>query len=58
MALGVGHDAAYWAEFLRALHEVDPHLCVNIEHEDTSMGPIEGLEFATRTLLEAAAGLR
>lgn len=58
VALGVGHDAAYWAEFVRALHDVDPDMCVNIEHEDTSMGAIDGLEFATRTLFEAAGGLR
>ena len=58
VAVGVGHDTAYWAEFLRALHEVDPNMSVNIEHEDTSMGAIEGLELATRTLLDAAADLR
>lgn len=30
---------------MKALYEVD---------EDTSMGPIEGLEYTTKTLLEAA----
>lgn len=54
VAVGVGHDAAYWAEFMKALYEVDEDMWVNIEHEDTSMGPIEGLEYATKTLLEAA----
>ena len=54
VALGRGHDAAYWAEFLRALYEVDPEMMVNIEHEDVSLGRIEGLEVAAGVLLEAA----
>jgi sugar phosphate isomerase/epimerase len=55
VAVGKGHDAEYWAEFLKALYRVDPNMIVNIEHEDTSMGRIEGLEFATKVLKEAAA---
>lgn len=60
VAVGKGHDADYWSQFLLALHRVDPGMIINIEHEDTSMGRIEGLEFASRVLLEAAtkAGLR
>jgi sugar phosphate isomerase/epimerase len=54
VALGRGHDAAYWAEFLRALRDVDPDMMVNIEHEDVSLGRIEGLEVAAGVLLEAA----
>ncbi|GAB2752819.1 sugar phosphate isomerase/epimerase family protein [Sinomonas soli] len=54
VALGRGHDAAYWAEFLRALREVDPDMMVNIEHEDVSLGRIEGLEVAAGVLLGAA----
>ncbi|MCH6471393.1 sugar phosphate isomerase/epimerase family protein [Sinomonas terrae] len=54
VALGRGHDTAYWAEFLKALHEVDPDMMVNIEHEDVSLGRIEGLEVAAKVLLEAA----
>ena len=50
MALGKGHDAAFWTEFLRALHEVDPDMLVNIEHEDTELGRIEGLEVAAKVL--------
>lgn len=53
VALGKGHDAAYWTEFLRALHEIDPDMWVNIEHEDVSLGRIEGLEVAS-TVLRAA----
>jgi sugar phosphate isomerase/epimerase len=57
VALGRGHDTAYWTEFLRALHEVDPNMLVNIEHEDVSLGRIEGLEVAARVLRDADAAL-
>ncbi len=57
VALGRGHDTAYWTEFLRALYEVDPNMLVNIEHEDVSLGRIEGLEVAARVLREADAAL-
>lgn len=60
VAVGKGHDSDYWAQFLLALNRVAPDMMVNIEHEDTSFGRIEGLEFASSVLLEAArkAGLR
>src|SRR5687767_1978796 len=58
VALGRGHDTAYWTEFLRALHEVDPEMLVNIEHEDVSLGRIEGLEVASKVLRDADAALR
>lgn len=57
VALGRGHDTAYWTEFLRALHEVDPGMLINIEHEDTSLGRIEGLEVAAKVLRDADAAL-
>jgi sugar phosphate isomerase/epimerase len=57
VALGRGHDTAYWTEFLRALREVDPNMLVNIEHEDTSLGRIEGLEVAAKVLRDADAAL-
>ncbi|WP_111768264.1 sugar phosphate isomerase/epimerase family protein [Nakamurella deserti] len=57
VALGKGHDTAFWTEFLRALHEVDPDMLVNIEHEDTELGRIEGLEVAAKVLLDADAAL-
>jgi sugar phosphate isomerase/epimerase len=57
VALGRGHDVAYWAEFLRALYEVDADMMVNIEHEDVSLGRIEGLEVAASVLLEAARSI-
>jgi len=53
VAVGRGHDVAFWAEFLRALAEVDPDMAVNIEHEDAELGQIEGLEAAARTLHQA-----
>ncbi|MTD16262.1 TIM barrel protein [Nakamurella sp. YIM 132087] len=58
VALGRGHDTAYWTEFLRALHEVDPEMLVNIEHEDVSLGRIEGLEIAATVLKDADAALQ
>ena len=55
VALGKGHDTEYWTEFIRALHEVDPDMCLNIEHEDTELGRIEGLEVAAEVLKDALA---
>lgn len=57
VALGRGHDTAFWTEFLRALHEVDPDMLVNIEHEDVSLGRIEGLQVAAEVLKDADAAL-
>lgn len=57
VALGKGHNTAFWTEFLRALREVDPDMWVNIEHEDVSLGRIEGLEVAAQVLREANAAL-
>ncbi len=53
VALGKGHDVDFWTEFLRALHEVDPDMLVNIEHEDTELGRVEGLQVASAILREA-----
>lgn len=60
VALGRGHTADYWAEFLTVLHGIDANIAVNIEHEDTSLGPVEGVVESASVLLEAArlAGLR
>jgi len=60
VALGKGHDTDYWAGFLAALNRVDPNMIINIEHEDVSMGRVEGLEYASEVILEAArkAGIR
>jgi sugar phosphate isomerase/epimerase len=53
VAVGRGHDVGFWAEFLHALMKADPNMAVNIEHEDTELGQIEGLRYAARTLHEA-----
>lgn len=57
VALGKGHDIEYWTEFLRALHEVDPDIYVNIEHEDVELGRVEGIEVAAKVLRAADAAL-
>jgi sugar phosphate isomerase/epimerase len=57
VALGRGHDTDFWAEFIRALHDVDPDMAVNIEHEDVSLDRIEGLQVAADTLKRAAGSL-
>ena len=57
VALGRGHDTAFWTAFLGALREVDPQMWVNIEHEDVALGRIEGLEVAARVLRDADAAL-
>jgi sugar phosphate isomerase/epimerase len=57
VAVGRGHDVAFWTRFLAALQKVDPDMAVNIEHEDQELGQIEGLRSAARTLLDAARGI-
>ncbi|MPZ93434.1 MAG: TIM barrel protein [Propionibacteriales bacterium] len=54
VAVGRGHDVAWWGEFLRALEKVDPDMAVNIEHEDQELDQLEGLRSAAETLLAAA----
>ena len=54
VAVGRGHDVSWWAGFLAALEAVDPDMAVNIEHEDTELGQMEGLQYAADTLLQAA----
>ena len=53
VAVGQGHDVNFWAAFLQALERVDPGMWVNIEHEDVSFGPLEGLRVAAETLKAA-----
>lgn len=55
VALGKGHDVDYWAEFIVALNEIDPDMCLNIEHEDTELGRIEGLDVAAAVIRDARA---
>jgi sugar phosphate isomerase/epimerase len=57
VAVGRGHNTAYWTEFLRALAKVDPDMPVNIEHEDQELDQLDGLRFAANTLIEAEKAL-
>ncbi len=57
VAVGRGHDVAFWGEFLQALKRIDPDMAVNIEHEDRELGQLEGLRYAADTLLKAASTL-
>ncbi len=58
VALGRGHDVAFWRAFIDALRAVDPDIALHIEHEDVSLGRIEGLEVAAGVLREAAGVLQ
>lgn len=55
VAIGRGHDTEFWSRWLTALHDVNPGIAVNIEHEDPHMGRIEGLAYAAESLKKAAA---
>lgn len=57
VAVGRGHDTAFWTEFLRAVQEIDPQIPVNIEHEDQELDRLDGLRTAARTLLSAQRSL-
>jgi sugar phosphate isomerase/epimerase len=57
VAVGRGHDVAWWTDFLTALAEVDPDMAVNIEHEDQELDQLEGLRSAAETLKTAASRL-
>jgi sugar phosphate isomerase/epimerase len=54
VAVGTGRDVDWWTEFLRALAEVDPDMAVDIEHEDTAHGRLDGLTLAADNLRAAA----
>ncbi len=55
VALGQGHDVAFWTRFVAALMAVDPDMAINIEHEDTAFGAVEGLTIAADVLRSAAS---
>jgi sugar phosphate isomerase/epimerase len=57
VAVGRGHDVAFWTEFLAAIERIDPDMAVNIEHEDQELDQLEGLSYAAKTLLDASAAL-
>ncbi|SHJ09088.1 Sugar phosphate isomerase/epimerase [Tessaracoccus bendigoensis DSM 12906] len=53
VALGRGHDAQYWADFIQALDDIDANMWLNIEHEDVELAGLPGLEVAAAVLNEA-----
>lgn len=55
VAIGEGHDVAWWTEFLRAISRVNPQMNVNIEHEDQAYDQLEGIRLAAERLLAADA---
>ena len=55
LAVGRGHDLAFWTRSLAALQAVDPDMAVNIEHEDAAYSRTDGLALAAETLRSAAA---
>lgn len=54
VAVGRGHDVAWWRDFLQALERVEPDTAGDIEHEGQELGQLEGLRLAAQTLLAAA----
>src|SRR3954465_1357631 len=54
VAVGRGHGVEFWTRFLAALGRVDTDIAVNIEHEDTELRQLEGLEVAASTLTAAS----
>jgi sugar phosphate isomerase/epimerase len=56
VAVGRGHGVDdFWVPFLRALHDVDEDMAVNIEHEDAELDQVEGLRQAAENLIAAGA---
>ena len=54
VAVGRGHDIAFWRDFISALETIDLYMAVNIEHEDQELDQLQGLRFAAQTLREAS----
>lgn len=55
VAVGLGHDQDFWNRFVSTLARTAPETDLAIEHEDASLGRIEGLEVAAGTLKAAFA---
>lgn len=53
VAVGLGHDQAFWDAFVATLARTAPEADLAIEHEDASLGRVEGLAVAAKTLLTA-----
>ena len=57
VAVGIGHGQDFWDRFVATLARTAPLTDLAIEHEDASLGRIEGLEVAAATLTAALAKL-
>jgi sugar phosphate isomerase/epimerase len=57
VAVGLGHDQDFWDRFVATLARTAPETDLAIEHEDASLGRIEGLEVAVATLARSLAKL-
>ncbi|MCA1942033.1 MAG: sugar phosphate isomerase/epimerase [Yonghaparkia sp.] len=57
VAVGLGHDQEFWNKFVETLARTAPGVDLAIEHEDASLGRIEGLRVAAATLSIARARL-
>lgn len=57
VAVGLGHDQEFWNRFVATLARTAPGVDLAIEHEDASLGRIEGLEVAASTLKVAVANI-
>ncbi len=55
VAVGLGHDQDFWNRFVATLARTAPGVDLAIEHEDASLGRIEGLQVAASTLRTAIA---
>lgn len=55
VTVGRGHDQEFWNRFVATLARTAPGVDLAIEHEDASLGRIEGLEVAAATLRAALA---
>jgi len=53
VAIGLGHDQDFWNRFVATLARTAPLTDLIIEHEDASLGRIEGLQVAAATLITA-----
>ncbi len=58
VALGIGHDQEFWNSFVATLARTAPETDLAIEHEDASLGRVEGLEVAATVLKTAFRAAR
>ena len=57
-SVGVGHDVAFWTDFVRALSAEGYDYVISIEHEDPFATMDDGLRHAAHTLREAMTAAR